>query len=237
MTACPTTTRTVLTRTGALAVVFAVLASAATADALRHVGIGRGSRVAIVVPNSVGFVDAVLSSAGLTGVLLVCAYREAEVNDAHPLSLTASVAAHPILASTARTADELTAEFGTSERATRGTNRDADETGTSANQGHGHPREERGEFGFRLGKVPQLNYLKFLELLGIDKDDLLEVRAVGAQEENNLRHLVTNLGDSVGRPWLTSATRPTRRRRASGFPSATLSTSEGAVLRRRARSS
>ncbi len=31
-------------------------------------------------------------------------------NDAHPLSLTASVAAHPILASTARTADELTAE-------------------------------------------------------------------------------------------------------------------------------
>lgn len=31
-------------------------------------------------------------------------------NDAHPLSLTASIAAHPILASTARTADELTAE-------------------------------------------------------------------------------------------------------------------------------
>lgn len=31
-------------------------------------------------------------------------------NDAHPLSLTASVAAHPNLASTARTADELTAE-------------------------------------------------------------------------------------------------------------------------------
>ncbi|MGY3127271.1 NAD(P)-dependent dehydrogenase (short-subunit alcohol dehydrogenase family) [Agrococcus sp. UYP33] len=31
-------------------------------------------------------------------------------NDAHPLSLTASVAAHPVLASTARTADELTAE-------------------------------------------------------------------------------------------------------------------------------
>jgi hypothetical protein len=36
------------------------------------------------------------------------------------------------------------ADFGTSERATRGTNRDADETGTSINQGHGHPREERG---------------------------------------------------------------------------------------------
>jgi hypothetical protein len=35
------------------------------------------------------------------------------------------------------------AEFGTSERGTRGTNRDADETGTSINQGHGHPREER----------------------------------------------------------------------------------------------
>lgn len=35
------------------------------------------------------------------------------------------------------------AEFGTSERATRGTNRDADESGTSANEGHGHPREER----------------------------------------------------------------------------------------------
>ena len=37
------------------------------------------------------------------------------------------------------------AEFGTSERATRGTDRDADESGTSANQGHGHPREERGD--------------------------------------------------------------------------------------------
>ncbi|MEU7874679.1 diguanylate cyclase [Dactylosporangium sp. NPDC049140] len=37
-------------------------------------------------PASVGFVDAVLSSGGLPGVLLVCAYREAEVNDAHPLS-------------------------------------------------------------------------------------------------------------------------------------------------------
>jgi hypothetical protein len=36
------------------------------------------------------------------------------------------------------------AEFGTSERTTRGTNRDADESGTSVNQGHGHPREERG---------------------------------------------------------------------------------------------
>jgi hypothetical protein len=35
------------------------------------------------------------------------------------------------------------ADFGTSERATRGTNRDADESGTSVNQGHGHPREER----------------------------------------------------------------------------------------------
>lgn len=35
------------------------------------------------------------------------------------------------------------AEFGTPEPATRGTNRDADESGTSINQGHGHPREER----------------------------------------------------------------------------------------------
>lgn len=35
------------------------------------------------------------------------------------------------------------AEFGTSERATRGTNRDLDRSGTSKNQGHGHPREER----------------------------------------------------------------------------------------------
>lgn len=34
-------------------------------------------------------------------------------------------------------------EFGASEAATRGTNRDADESGTSKNQGHGHPREER----------------------------------------------------------------------------------------------
>ncbi|HEX2094671.1 MAG TPA: hypothetical protein VHG28_19860 [Longimicrobiaceae bacterium] len=36
------------------------------------------------------------------------------------------------------------ADFGTSERATRGTDRDADSTGESKNQGHGHPREERG---------------------------------------------------------------------------------------------
>ena len=33
---------------------------------------------------------------------------------------------------------------GKGDRGTRGTNRDADETGTSKNQGHGHPREERG---------------------------------------------------------------------------------------------
>ena len=37
------------------------------------------------------------------------------------------------------------AEFGTAERATRGTNRDFDESGESANQGHGHPREERAD--------------------------------------------------------------------------------------------
>lgn len=35
------------------------------------------------------------------------------------------------------------AEFGTSDRATRGTDHDADRSGTSKNQGHGHPREER----------------------------------------------------------------------------------------------
>lgn len=35
------------------------------------------------------------------------------------------------------------AEFGTAELATRGTDRDADRTGESKNQGHGHPREER----------------------------------------------------------------------------------------------
>ena len=35
------------------------------------------------------------------------------------------------------------AEFGTADRATRGTDRDLDRSGTSANQGHGHPREER----------------------------------------------------------------------------------------------
>ena len=41
---------------------------------------------------SVGFVDAVFSSGGLPGVLLVCAYRDAEVTDAHPLqTLIASV--------------------------------------------------------------------------------------------------------------------------------------------------
>lgn len=39
------------------------------------------------------------------------------------------------------------AEFGTSDRATRGTNRDADTSGESRNQGHGHPREERGMHG------------------------------------------------------------------------------------------
>ena len=37
------------------------------------------------------------------------------------------------------------AEFGTSERATRGTDRDLDRGGESKNQGHGHPREERGQ--------------------------------------------------------------------------------------------
>jgi hypothetical protein len=37
------------------------------------------------------------------------------------------------------------AEFGASERATRGTDRDLDRSGESKNQGHGHPREERGE--------------------------------------------------------------------------------------------
>jgi hypothetical protein len=37
------------------------------------------------------------------------------------------------------------AEFGTSERGTRGSNRDADRSGESKNQGHGHPREERGD--------------------------------------------------------------------------------------------
>jgi hypothetical protein len=39
------------------------------------------------------------------------------------------------------------AEFGTSEPGTAGTNRDADETGESMNQGHGHPREERNRGG------------------------------------------------------------------------------------------
>ena len=42
-------------------------------------------------------------------------------------------------------ADNQGAEFGTSDRATRGTDRDLDRSGTSKNQGHGHPREERGE--------------------------------------------------------------------------------------------
>jgi hypothetical protein len=37
------------------------------------------------------------------------------------------------------------ADFGTAERATRGTDRDLDRSGESKNQGHGHPREERGE--------------------------------------------------------------------------------------------
>lgn len=39
------------------------------------------------------------------------------------------------------------AEFGTEERATRGTEQDLDRSGTSKNQGHGHPREERNQPG------------------------------------------------------------------------------------------
>ncbi|HEV2132176.1 MAG TPA: hypothetical protein VGR27_13770 [Longimicrobiaceae bacterium] len=37
------------------------------------------------------------------------------------------------------------AEFGTAEQGTRGTNRDADPSGESKNQAHGHPREERDQ--------------------------------------------------------------------------------------------
>jgi hypothetical protein len=36
------------------------------------------------------------------------------------------------------------AEFGTAERGTRGTDRDADPGNESKNQGHGHAREDRG---------------------------------------------------------------------------------------------
>jgi hypothetical protein len=36
------------------------------------------------------------------------------------------------------------AEFGAADAATRGTDRDLDRSGTSINQGHGHPRGERG---------------------------------------------------------------------------------------------
>jgi hypothetical protein len=35
------------------------------------------------------------------------------------------------------------AEFGAAERGTRGTDRDADETNESKNQGHGHPDADR----------------------------------------------------------------------------------------------
>ncbi len=35
------------------------------------------------------------------------------------------------------------AQFGAAERGTRGTDRDADRSNRSKNQGHGHPREER----------------------------------------------------------------------------------------------
>ncbi|CAN5126408.1 hypothetical protein BH20GEM2_BH20GEM2_18380 [soil metagenome] len=38
-------------------------------------------------------------------------------------------------------ADNRGADFGTSEPATAGTNRDADRSGESKNQGHGHPEE------------------------------------------------------------------------------------------------
>ena len=37
--------------------------------------------------------------------------------------------------------------FGSREPGTAGTNRDADESGESKNQGHGHPREERQRRG------------------------------------------------------------------------------------------
>lgn len=40
-------------------------------------------------------------------------------------------------------ADNQGAKFGASELATAGTNHDADPSGESKNQGHGHPREER----------------------------------------------------------------------------------------------
>jgi hypothetical protein len=39
------------------------------------------------------------------------------------------------------------AEFGTTERGTRGTNRDADRSGESKNQGHGHSNSDRKESG------------------------------------------------------------------------------------------
>jgi hypothetical protein len=39
------------------------------------------------------------------------------------------------------------AEFGAGEQATRGSDRDLDRSGRSANQRHGHPREERSEQG------------------------------------------------------------------------------------------
>jgi len=39
--------------------------------------------------------------------------------------------------------DNEGAEFGTSERGTRGTNRDADASGESKNQGHSHPESDR----------------------------------------------------------------------------------------------
>jgi hypothetical protein len=43
--------------------------------------------------------------------------------------------------------DNRGADFGTREPGTAGTNRDADESGESMNQGHGHPREERNRRG------------------------------------------------------------------------------------------
>ncbi|HET8654316.1 MAG TPA: hypothetical protein VFL93_02195 [Longimicrobiaceae bacterium] len=39
------------------------------------------------------------------------------------------------------------AQFGTSERAERGTDGDLDRRGTSKNQGHGHPRPQRSHRG------------------------------------------------------------------------------------------
>ena len=63
------------------------------------------------------------------------------------------------------------AEFGTSECATRGSDRDLDRSGGARNQGHGHPREERGatDPGRRPKQLPARRIVPSLKEAGASR--------------------------------------------------------------------